>query len=341
MIFTKSIRYTTLPFLSIFVLLASLVSITGCEKKPEVSAKTYKVGIVLFGDSRQPQVEGFKDELNKLGYKPGDSVQYIIKNAKNKRPQLKPMVEELLVQNVDLLVAAGGLEADTMKKIVKDNTPVVVLYVNAIVERGLVESRLKPGWNVTGVDNLNAELSSKRVEIMRDLFPEMKNILVLYYKKIAPSRIGVEQATNIAKDMGLNIDARAVSNREEIRQVMESLQPGDVDAMLTVPTAPIDNALKEIILPQIKRLKLPLMTHSRPLAEKGSMASYGAHFYDLGAQAARLANKVLTGTAPNKIPFETPKKFIYTLNSDVQKEFDIKLTALAKSQINEYITTNK
>lgn len=341
MIATRNKWYQTFVLFGISILLASLFLITGCENKQETIAKTYKVGIVLFGDSRQPQVEGFKDEMNKLGYKPGDSIQYIIKNAKNKRPQLKPMVEELLAQKVDLLVAAGGLEADTMKKIIKDDTPVVVLYVNAIVERGLVESRIKPGWNVTGVDNLNAELSSKRVEIMRDLFPEMKKILILYYKKIAPSRIGVEQATNIAKDMGLSIDARAVSNREEIRQIMESLKPGDVDAMLTVPTAPIDNALKEIILPQIKRLKLPLMTHSRPLAEKGSMASYGAPFYDLGSQAARLAHKVLNGTTPNKIPFETPKKFIYTLNSDVQKEFDIKLTELAKSQINEYITTNK
>jgi len=139
--------------------------------------------------------------------------------------------------------------------------------------------------------------------------------------------------------MGLTIDARAVSNRDEISQIMENLKPSEVDAMLTVPTAPIDNALKKIILPHVARLKLPLMTHSRSLAEKGSMASYGAHFYDLGAQAARLASKVLTGTEPSKIPFETPKKFVYTLNSEVQKEFNIELTELAKSQINEYITT--
>jgi len=337
--FIYNARLKILVNIATSILIMSLFLLTGCEKKTEVVSKTFKVGIVLFGDSRQPQVEGFKDELTKLGYKPGDSIQYIIQNAKNKRPQLKPMVEELLAQEVDLLVAAGGLEADTMKKIIKDDTPVVVLYVNAIVERGLVESRLKPGWNVTGVDNLNAELSSKRVEIMRDLFPEMKKILILYYKKIAPSRIGVEQATSIAKNTGLSIDARAVSNREEIHEVMKNLKPGDVDAMLTVPTAPIDNALKEIILPEVNRLKLPLMAHSRPLTEKGAMASYGAHFYDLGAQAARLANKVLTGTAPNKIPFETPKKFTYTLNTDVQEAFDIKLTDLAKSQINEYITT--
>ena len=246
------------------ILLASslLFVISGCNSKQPVKIKT--IGIVLFGDSRLPQVNGFKDGLSLLGYKTGEPVKYVIRNAENKRPKLKSLVQELIDQDVDLLVAAGGLEADTMKKMIgKKNIPVVVLYVNAIIERGLVDSRREPGWNVTGVDNLNAELSGKRVELMQDLLPEMKKVLVLYYKKIAPSRIGVAKAREILEKNNLTLDARAVTSRDEIKQVMESLQPGEVDAMLTVPTAPIDNALKELILPHVNRLKIPLMTHSK------------------------------------------------------------------------------
>jgi putative ABC transport system substrate-binding protein len=328
------------------VLSIPLLLISGCENQHDSgnqqNTDMKSVGIVLFGDSRQPQVDGFIDELAKLGYKSGDSVDFVIRNAKNKRPELKLLVQELLDQNVDLLVAAGGLEADTMKKMVAENNiPVVVLYINAIIERGLVESRREPGWNVTGVDNLNAELSGKRVEVMQDLLPDLKKILILYYEKIAPSRIGVERAQEMAMKKGLVIDARAVSSREEIRAVMEGLTPGEVDAMLTVPTAPIDNALKEIILPNTRRLKLPLMTHSRPLAEKGALASYGANFYDMGSQAARLADKILKGMAPSKIPFEIPKKFVYTVNGEVREELGINIPEVAQSQINEYITTKK
>ena len=325
----------------LFLLFSSLIFILpGCDSRKSADVTT--VGIVLFGDSRQPQVDGFKDELDKLGNKNGESIQYITRNAKNKRPELKKLVQELLDQNVDLLVAAGGLEADTMKKLVVDkNVPVVVLYINAIIERGLVKSRREPGWSVTGVDNLNAELSGKRIEVMQELLPDMKRILILYYKKIAPSRIGVKRAQLMAVKKDLIIDARAVSSRDEMRHVMENLKPGEVDAMLTVPTAPIDNAMKEIILPNVKRLKLPLMTHSRPLAEKGALASYGAHFYDMGAQAARLADKIIKGVAPAKIPFETPKKFIYTINKGVMEEQGIELTEIARNQVNEYITTTK
>jgi putative ABC transport system substrate-binding protein len=319
---------------------ASLLVVSGCDKREAAESKT--IGIVLFGDSRQPQVNGFKDELSRLGYVTDESVEYLIRNAKNQRSDLKLFVQELIDQEVDLLVAAGGLEADTMKKMLGDKKiPVVVLYVNAILERGLVESRREPGWDVTGVDNLNAELSGKRVELMQDLLPDMKTILILYYEKIAPSRIGVERAREMAKKSGITIDARAVSSREEIKQTMEGLQPGEVDAMLTVPTAPIDNALKEYILPNVSRLKLPLMTHSRPLAEKGALASYGAHFYDMGTQAARLADKILNGIEAKKIPFETPKNFIYTMNEEVREEIGLEISDGVRVQINEFITTDK
>jgi len=322
----------------ILLVVSALFFISGCEREKPATIKT--IGIVLFGDSRLPQVNGFKEGLSELGYKAGETVRYVIRNAKNKRPQLESLVQELIDQQVDLLVAAGGLEADTMKKMISGkNIPVVVLYVNAIIERGLVDSRREPGWNITGVDNLNAELSGKRVELMQNLMPEMKKILILYYKKIAPSRIGVAKAREMAKKINLTIDARAVSSRDEIKQVMESLKPGEADAMLTVPTAPIDNALKSLILPHVNRLKLPLMTHSKPLAEKGALASYGANFYDLGTQAARLADKVLKGSAAKNLPFETPKKIIYIINKDVMSKMDMQLSNTVRNQVNEYIVT--
>jgi len=319
---------------------ASLLVMSGCENKKATETKT--IGVVLFGDSRQPQVDGFRNGLSRLGYKADESIKYVMRNANNKRPELKVLVQELIDQDVDLLVAAGGLEADTMKKMLGDKQiPVIVLYVNAITERGLVKSRREPGWEVTGIDNLNAELSGKRVELMQDLLPDMKKILILYYEKIPPSRIGVAKAREFAEQSNTTIDARAVSSRDEIKQTMESLEPGEVDAMLTVPTAPIDNALKDVILPNVNRLKLPLMTHSRPLAEKGALASYGAHFYDMGAQAARLADKVLKGVDASGIPFETPKKVIYTMNEEVKDALGVEISDVVRIQVDEYIKTDK
>jgi len=317
----------------------ALPLLSSCDNK---QAQPTTIGILLFGDSRQPQVDGFIDEMKQFGYEESNSLKYVIRNAKNDRKKLPGLVKEMLHEQPDLMVAAGGLEADTMKKVLGDQgVPVVVLYINAIIERGLVKSREQSDWNVTGVDNLNAELSGKRVELIHNMFTEARRLLILYYENIAPSRIGVHEATIVASKLGIEIDARAVTSREDIQKVMASIKPGEVDVMLTVPTAPIDNALKDIILPQIDRLNIPLFTHSRPLAEMGAFASYGASFYDLGQQSARLADKILKGVDASNIPFETPKKFVYTVNKDVQQKLNIEIMETTKYQINEFVNIRK
>jgi len=308
----------------------------GCGKEAK---KEFLTGIVLYGDSRQPQVRGFQEGLAELGYVSGKNIHYIIRNAKNDRARLAGFVKELANRKVDLLVAAGGLEADAMRRLQAANKPpVLVLYVNSVIERKLIRDRRSPGWEVTGVDNLNAEISGKRVELLHALAPRVRSILILYYKRIPPSRIGVSRARIQARKLGIRIDARAVTSRKEIARVMNSLRPGEADAMLTVPTAPIDNALKEHILPAVNRLKLPLMTHSRPLAQAGALAAYGSPFYDMGKQASRLADKIFRGVPASKIPFETPKKFVYTVNRKTLKKISLKLNERSRSQINEFIS---
>ena len=321
------------------IALLTLFLLGACQQQtPSVTT----IGVLLFGDSRQPQVDGFVDEMSAAGFSEGESTRYVILNAKNDRKKLPYLVEELLSHSPDLLVAAGGLEADVMNKS-KDilGAPVVVLYVNAIVERGLVESRSQSGWNVTGVDNLNAELSGKRVELIKDMLPDTKRILILYYEKIAPSRNGVKEAISVASKLDIEIVARAVKSRDEIKAAMASIKLNEFDAMLTVPTAPIDNALKDIILPKVKELKLPLFTHSRPLAELGALASYGASFYELGKQSARLGLKVLNGVKASNIPFEIPRNYVFTINRDVQQFLGIQLNEITTHQIDDYVVTRQ
>lgn len=330
------------PIRLVMIMLAATVIVALVWSWEPASPRTVRIGIVLFGDARRPQVDGFIAGMDALGYGRNGRVHYLIRNANNNRARLKTDVQALTDDGVDLLVAAGGLEADTMKHIAGPrHIPVVVLYVGSIVERGLVDSRRAPGWAVTGVDNLNAELSGKRVELLQSLLqgrqPPLRHIFVLYYKRIAPSRIGVEVAKLAAVRHDLVIYAQAVNSRAQIKRAMAALRPGEVDAMLTVPNAPIDDAMTDIVLPRVKALGLPLITHARSFVEAGALASYGANFYDMGHQAARLADKVLRGIPAQNIPFETPKRFIYTLNQDAMARLHIPLTPLVQNQVDQII----
>lgn len=329
-------RHTVRSFTLAVCLLA--LAPLGCARAPQEPAR---VGIVVFGDSRLPQLEGFLDGLRQLGYESGRDLTISIRNAGDDRSRLRPMVEQLLSEGVHLLVAAGGLEADAMREPATiHHVPVLALYVTAITERKLVDHRRLPGWEVTGVDNLNAELSEKRVGLIADLLPDARRILVLYYENIAPSRLGMAYARRAADKLDLYIDARAVTSREQVRATMQALAPGEVDAVLMVPTAPIDSGMEELILPHAQRLGLPVITHSDNLVRAGALAGYGADTRDLGVQAARLADKILHGVKAGDIPFETPKRLNYILNTDVATSLSLSPTALARSQINRYLTTS-
>ncbi len=323
----------------LYVLLGLLgvLHMVGCHD-PRLDVK--HVGIVVFGDSRAPQLDGFVAGLGALGYREGDNIRYTVLSAENDPAVLAELFARLKTEKVDLMVAAGGLEADAMRVVLHGSPiPGIVLYANSIVERALVDERDAPGWEVTGIDNLNAELTGKRLELLHALVPSVRRILIFYYPDIPPSRIGVEQAIQAAEHLGLTIDARVVHSREDIQRTMASLRRGEVDAMLTVPNAPIDNVMSELILPAAKQLRLPLMVHSRTLAEAGAVASYGATLFGIGEQAARLAAKVLNGVAASKIPFEIPKRFIYTVNVTALRDLKIELNAMTKSQVHDMLAS--
>ncbi len=321
------------------LMLASVVLLTACDSVgTQNSNKTKHIGVLLFGDSRIPQSKGLTDGLKTFGLEEGKNLKITVLNAMNDKAKLGPLAEELIRSKPDLLVAAGGLEAEAIKSNTqKQQIPTVVLYINAIIERHFIDDRRAPGWEVTGVDNLNFELSGKRVQLLHDLIPSIRTILMLYYPDIKPSALGVKAAREQADKLGIKIDARAVKSRDEINAIMADLLPGEVDAMLTVPTAPIDNAMNDIILPAAQRLNLPLMTHSQKMVEAGALASYGAPFYDLGKQAARLADKILKGSKASSIPFETPITFQFSVNEKTLARLKIRTSDLAASQINEYV----
>lgn len=335
------------------LLVAVCVFLSGCERAPndlgrntatpaaeakQTPTKQVHIGLLLFSDARLPQSRGFLDGMKELGFEEGKNLTVTTLNANNDQKQLGPLAEKMSQLTVDMVVAAGGLEAEIMKPITeKTGVPMVVLYINSIIERQFVKDRRDPGWNVTGVDNLNAELSGKRLELLTNLAPKAKKILVLYDPKIEPSYIGLKHAQEQALKQGVTIDARQTKNAGEVKTTLDAIKPGEIDAMLLVPNAYIDGALNKEVLPTAQRLNIPVMAHSRPMAEAGATAAYGTPFYDIGKQAARLAEKIVNGVTAQKIPFEIPGRYDFTVNEAALARLTLPLSELVRSQVTDYV----
>ena len=269
------------------------------------------------------------------GYKSGNTIEYFQINAENQPKKLFSLAVQMLKQNPDVLVAGGGLEADAIKQALSGMTtpPVVILQIGALVERGLVNNPLYPDWAVTGVDNLNVELSAKRIELIRHLNPDVKNILMFRTPDAQPGLQGVAVAESRAKQLGIKIHAKDVYTLSEISHIMSSLQQGEMDFLLTVTTPLVNEALRDIILPRAAQLGLPVFVQSRVWGELGAVASFGAPYYNLGIQAARLVDKVLQGTPAAEIPFETPAHFSFLVNPDFLHEYGLEMSPEVQAMV--------
>ncbi len=319
------------------VLWVSLLGLSSCDHSP---APDMEITILLSGHSRQPQVDGFIAGMREQGYYAGRNTTYHIFNAANDRHRLDELAAQLLSHEPDLLVAAGGLETDTFQRAVAKLTsppPVVVLFINGIQQRGTIKERLRPGWSVTGIDNLNAELSGKRLSLFKELLPDLRRVLVFYSPGIDPSKMGLAQARHQARKEGVELIATAIHQADELPERIAELQAGDYDGVLTVPSAPISNAFHRHALPRLQELGIPVFTHVPGLVDEGALASYGAPFYDMGQQAARLAAKVLQGVPAEHLPFETPKAFHFRVNQQTLERLGLELNPLSRAQVDELI----
>ncbi len=314
--------------------------LSSCSSTPPI----LQVVIVQFGDSRKPMVSGFVERMAELGYHDNKNIQYTYLNAGRSRKQLKHLLDTMDTAAVDLIAVAGGVEADAVKKRLSGESgpPVVVLCLSNLMKRGLIDSRQNPGWSVTGVDSLNVELVGKRLEMIKELLPDAKKILVLYTpKNNSPSYQGMLAVKKLVPQFGLELSAHEVSSEKEIDAFFKSGEADDSDVLLLMPAAQLVNAFYSIILPETEKRKIPVFSPFRVFTEAGFLASYGPDYPRIGMQAADLAHKILQGTRPESIPFEATTFYEYVINVDEAEYLNIALPAQMRSKVNAFVHTSE
>jgi len=148
-----------------FLTTASLVDAQPPRKIP-------RVGILRIGSPPDPLIDSFRDGLNKLGYVEGQNIVFELRYTLGKEDQLRELATDLVRRNVDVIMAPGG----TAARVAKDTTrsiPIVITAVADPVGEGLVSSLARPGGNVTGLSNLSPDLSGKRIETLKEVFPKL------------------------------------------------------------------------------------------------------------------------------------------------------------------------
>jgi putative ABC transport system substrate-binding protein len=306
----------------ILVLLFGLAA--GCGPAASVR-EAPRVAVLLADDVRMPKVDGLRAGLTELGLDQV-AVTVTVYSAKGDRSQLADLARTLAESGPAVAVAGGGVEAVALKEATAGTkVPVVLLGVASTVKTGLVASLIRPGGNITGVDNQHAELSAKRLELLTKLLPATRTVLAIYDPSVIPGQHGLGVTEEAARRLGLTVHTLEARNRDELTAGLAAVKPGDYDAALLLPGTVLESAAS-VLAAAFDRLRLPAIGPLEMSGESGLLAAYGTSMANQGRQSARFVAKLLQGQNPALIPVETPDHPELAVDVRVAQRFGLTLS---------------
>ena len=263
------------------------------------------------------------DELARLGWKDGATLQYEARYADNRQDRLGALARELVALNPAVIVAAST-EATLALKRLTDHIPIVMANGTDPVANGLAVSLARPGGNVTGVVTMGLDIVPKLVEYASTVSPRAHRLGVLLNTANPNNARALDALRKAAAVRGMEVVPYLVHSADEIDQAVRAMQPA-ADHVLVV-------GLDALILQHLERIamlaraaRLPSVSLAVAWAAGGGLLSYGPEWRDNFKRAAQLADQILRGSRAAEMPIEQPTRVHLILNLRTAREIGIQL----------------
>jgi putative tryptophan/tyrosine transport system substrate-binding protein len=209
---------------------------------------------------------------------------------------------------VDVIVT-GSTPSTRAAKQATSVIPIVFAGSGDPVGAGLVASLARPGGNVTGLSTQHADLAGKRIELLREIVPDLHRLAMIANVDNPGALLEMDQVRAAASTLSLETDTYEIRRAEDIASAFQGFD-GRAQA-LYVCSDPLVNSNRTRInaLALVKRL--PAMNGNREFVEAGGLVSYGVNYPDVWRRAAEYVDKILRGTKPADIPVEQPPSSIW------------------------------
>jgi putative ABC transport system substrate-binding protein len=264
----------------------------------------------------------FRQGLSDLGYVDGKNMVLEVRYAEGKRDRIPSLVGELVRLNVDLL-ATGNLTAIRAAKEATKTIPIVMVTNADPVATGIVHSLARPGGNITGITNLNRDLNAKRLELLKEIIPNVSRVAVLWDPTNEGSAIGFREYETAAQPMKIQLQSVEVRGPStNLESAFQAAVKGRVNALIPIRSAVVLHNTKRVVELAMKN-RLPSMSDGSNHVEAGGLVSYSSNDADLFKRAAVFADKILKGTKPADLPVEQPTKFELVINLKTAKQIGL------------------
>ena len=281
------------------------------------TTKVYKVGIGQFAEHRSLDNcrNGFIVGMMSEGFVEGENITYLYDNAQTDGSIAQQIYNKYATQKVDLAMAIATPMAQVAYGTFNGtNTPVVYTAVSDPVAAELAKANGSPVGNVTGTsDKIPAEAQLK---LMTEMFPNAKNIGILYTTSEVNSLSAIEDYKKAAEKYNVNIVVQSIDQGSDMPLAVDAILP-KVDLMTNL----LDNTVvanMPVLIEKANEKKIPVFGSEIEQVRRGCIAAMGLDYMELGKQTGVMAAKILKGEKKaSQMKFEVIKDASLYLNTKV------------------------
>jgi ABC-type uncharacterized transport system substrate-binding protein len=284
-------------------------------------AKVYRVGVIHEGGPFYVVVDGLKEGLRDLGFEEGKHFLLEIRDVKGDLKAAEEAARNLEREKVNLIYAVATSLSTAVKRATTEVQIVFAVGRDPVVA-GLVESFARPGGRLTGVHYLSADLTAKRLAILKEILPELRKVVTFYDPSNQVALEGAKSARDAARELKIDLVERHVASVEEIRLALKTFKAQEADAFFYINDAMVTSQAK-FIIDTARAIRLPTMFHEPSLVAQGALVSYGVSYREIGRQSAKYVQRILTGTSPQNLPVESLSKVGLVVNLKTARELDV------------------
>jgi len=312
------------PKLVLWLLTAILLALFH-RAETQQPVKIPRIGYLVSGSrsSSQYQVDGFRQGLRDHGYIEDKNIVVDYRYGEGREDLLSDFAGDLIHLKVDIIVTSSTIAAIAAKKLTA-TIPIVLAGTGDPVATRLVANLARPGGNVTGLSGVSPELSTKQLDLIREIVPKVSRVGVLYDPR-NPVNVAAWKEIEVT-DTAFRIELirLEIRDRDDYESAFTTAARKRADALL-VRREPINQTYRTRIVSLAERSKLPAIYPLSQYVEAGGLMSYGIDAADLYRRAAAYVDKILKGAKPGELPVEQPTKFEFIINLKTARQIGLSI----------------
>ncbi len=302
----------------------------------QAQAKVWRIGLLGAGAPADkgpfgpPLIHG----LAERGYAVGQNLAFESRGAGGQVDRVPQLLADLVASKVDVIVTTGYPAALAAKQ--GTTLPVVAFAAGDPVGTGLVASLARPGGNLTGISDVSAEVTPKRLELLKEFAPGLRRVAMLWNADDLGMTLRYRASESAAQALGVSVQPLGVREPADFDHAFGAMNRDMPDAILMVSDS-LTTLNRKLVFEFAAAHRLPAIYEFDSLVRDGGLMSYGPDVGESFDRVGALVDRILKGAKPADLPFEQPTLFHFALNLKTAKSIGFEAPASLLARADEVI----